>query len=56
MAMTEDEKETIVKNGIEFVHSAIQEAMNGNMDELMTALHVLELMRLENKLENNDAD
>jgi hypothetical protein len=54
--MTEEEKETIVKNGIEFVHSAIQEAMNGNMDELMTALHVLELMRLENKLENEYAD
>lgn len=45
--MTEDQKETIVKNGIEFVHSAIQEAVNGNhdMDELMTALEVLELMR-----------
>jgi hypothetical protein len=54
--MTKDQKETIVKNGIEFVHSAIQEAMNGNMDELMTALHVLELMRLENKLENEYAD
>ncbi len=43
--MTEDQKEMIVKSGLEFVHSAIQEAMNGNMDELMTALQVLELMR-----------
>ena len=54
--MTEDQKEMIVKSGLEFVHSAIQEAMNGNMDELMTALHVLELMRLENELENEHAD
>ena len=32
-------------DGLEFVHCAIQEAMNGNMDELMPALEVLELMR-----------
>lgn len=45
--MTEDEKLLIVKAGLEFVHFAIQEALNGNMDELMTALEVLELMREE---------
>ena len=54
--MNDDQKKEIVrqtvlswtaKNGLEFVHCAIQEAMNGNMDELMTALEVLELMREE---------
>jgi hypothetical protein len=45
--MTDEQKLMIVKEGLEFVHFAIQEAMNGNMDELMTALHVLELMREE---------
>ena len=45
--MTDEQKKEIVKNGLEFVHCAIQEAMNGNMDELMTALEVLELMREE---------
>jgi hypothetical protein len=30
---------------LEFVHFAIQEAMNGNMDELPAALHCLELLR-----------
>ena len=43
--MTEDQKKEIVKGGLEFVHCAIQEALNGNMDELMTALQILELMR-----------
>jgi hypothetical protein len=43
--MTDEQKLMIVKQGLEFVHFAIQEAMNGNMDELMTALQVLELMR-----------
>ena len=43
--MTDEQKLLIVKDGLEFVHFAIQEAMNGNMGELMTALEVLELMR-----------
>ena len=43
--MTEDQKKEIVKGGLEFVHCAIQEALDGNMDELMTALQILELMR-----------
>ena len=45
--MNDEQKKEIVKNGLEFVHCAIQEALNGNMDELMTALEVLELMREE---------
>lgn len=44
---TDEQKKEIVKQGLEFVHFAIQEAMNGNQDELMTALEVLELMREE---------
>jgi hypothetical protein len=43
--MTDEQKLMIVREGLEFVHFAIQEAMNGNMGELMTALQVLELMR-----------
>jgi hypothetical protein len=43
--MTEDQKKEIVKGGLEFVHCAIQEALDGNMDELITALQILELMR-----------
>tara|TARA_R110000764_G_scaffold105696_1_gene191406 strand:+ start:1082 stop:1234 length:153 start_codon:yes stop_codon:yes gene_type:complete len=49
--MTEDQKKEIVQGGLDFVHSAIQEAMNGNLGELMTALHVLELMREGNEHE-----
>jgi len=45
--MNDEQKKEIVKHGLEFVHCAIQEAMNGNMGELMTALAVLELMREE---------
>tara|TARA_R110001592_G_scaffold333272_2_gene617057 strand:- start:3 stop:152 length:150 start_codon:yes stop_codon:yes gene_type:complete len=47
--MADEQKKWVVKHGLEFVHCAIQEAMNGNhdMDELMTALEVLELMREE---------
>jgi len=45
--MTDEQKKEVVKNGLEFVHCAIQEAMNGNMGELMTALEVLELTREE---------
>ena len=45
--MNDEQKKEIVKNGLEFVHCAIKEALNGNMDELMTALEVLELMREE---------
>ena len=45
--MNDEQKKEVVKHGIEFVHCAIQEAMNGNMDELMTALEILELMREE---------
>ncbi len=47
--MADEQKKWVVKYGLEFVHCAIQEAMNGNhdMDELMTALEVLELMREE---------
>jgi hypothetical protein len=44
---TDEQKKEIIKNSLEFVHFAIQEAMNGNTDELMTALEVLELMREE---------
>jgi hypothetical protein len=44
---TDEQKKEIVKQGLEFVHFAIQEAMNGNTGELMTALEVLELMRDE---------
>ena len=47
LTMTDEQKKEIIKNGLEFVHFAIQEAMNGNMGELMTALEVLELMREE---------
>ena len=43
--MTDDQKKEIVKGGLEFVHCAIQEALDGNMDELITALQILELMR-----------
>ncbi len=43
--MTEEQRLEIVKEGLEFVHFAIQEAMNGNAGELMTALEILELMR-----------
>lgn len=43
--MTDEQKLLIVKEGLEFVHCAIQEALNGNMSELITALEVLELMR-----------
>ena len=43
--MTEEQKLEIIRDGLEFVHFAIQEAMNGNDGELMTALEVLELMR-----------
>ena len=43
--MTDEQKLLIVREGLEFVHCAIQEAMNGNMGELETALEVLELMR-----------
>ena len=50
--MTDEQKKEIIKNGLEFVHFAIQEAMNGNMGELMTALEVLELMRAEWKDDN----
>jgi len=47
--MNDEQKKEIVKGGLEFVHCAIQEAMNGNMGELMTALEILELMREEDK-------
>jgi len=45
--MNDEQKKEIVKHGLEFVHCAIQEAVNGNhdMNELMAALEVLELMR-----------
>ena len=42
-----EQKLEIIRDGLEFVHFAIQEAMNGNDGELMTALEVLELMREE---------
>lgn len=45
--MTNEQKLFIVREGLEFVHCAIQEAINGNMGELETALEVLELMREE---------
>ena len=47
LTMTYEQKKEIIKNGLEFVHFAIQEAMNGNMDELEDALGSLELMREE---------
>jgi hypothetical protein len=47
LLMNDEQKKKIIKKGLEFVHCAIQEALNGNMDELMTALEVLELMREE---------
>jgi hypothetical protein len=47
LLMNHEQKKEIIKKGLEFVHCAIQEALNGNMDELMTALEVLELMREE---------
>lgn len=43
--MTEKQKLENVREALEFVHFAIQEAMNGNDGELMTALVLLELMR-----------
>ena len=43
--MTEDQKKEIVEGGLDFVSCAIQKALNGNMDDLMTALQILELMR-----------
>ena len=45
--MTDEQKLMIVREGLEFVHFAIQEAQAGNMHELDTALQVLELMREE---------
>jgi hypothetical protein len=45
--LTDEQKLVIVREGLEFVHFAIQEAQAGNMDELDTALEVLELMREE---------
>ena len=47
MPLTDEQKLVIVREGLEFVHFAIQEAQAGNMDELDTALEVLELMREE---------
>ena len=54
--MTDAQKKEIVKNGLEFVHCAIQEAMNGNMGELMTALEVLELMREDSNMHWSDGN
>ena len=45
--LTDEQKLVIVREGLEFVHFAIQEAQAGNMHELDTALEVLELMREE---------
>jgi len=45
--LTDEQKLVIVREGLEFVHFAIQEAQAGNMDELDSALEVLELMREE---------
>ena len=47
LTMTDEQKLMIVREGLEFVHFAIQEAQAGNMHELDTALEVLELMREE---------
>jgi len=43
--MTEEQKKQIILQGIEFVHFSIQEALNGNIDELEQALEIIELMR-----------
>lgn len=47
LTMTDERKKEIIKKGLEFVQFAIQEAMNGNMDELEDALGILELMKEE---------
>ena len=47
LTMTDERKKEIINKGLEFVQFAIQEAMNGNMDELEDALGILELMKEE---------
>lgn len=47
MTMTDEQKIVIAKEGLDFVHFAIQEAQSGNMGELWRALRVLELLREE---------
>tara|TARA_B110000503_G_scaffold120642_1_gene183430 strand:- start:318 stop:491 length:174 start_codon:yes stop_codon:yes gene_type:complete len=49
MNLTDEQKLVIVREGLEFVHFAIQEAQAGNINELDSALEVLELMRETNK-------
>ena len=45
--MTDEQKLLIVKGGLEFVYVAIQDALDGDLEALPTALQVLDLMKQE---------